>query len=81
VVNATDGPVVIAGDEAYVYENIQWHEPIGSASYPGANLLTIREMHGLALSPFFILPGHDPRVMDWFPNVSKGVVEIAAVGR
>jgi glyoxylase-like metal-dependent hydrolase (beta-lactamase superfamily II)/predicted membrane-bound spermidine synthase len=81
LVNAPDGPVVIAGDAAYIYENIQWHEPIGSAGDHDANLRAIREMHGLAVSPFFILPGHDPRVMDWFPEVSKGIVEIVAVGR
>ncbi|MGB6001523.1 MAG: N-acyl homoserine lactonase family protein, partial [Thermoanaerobaculia bacterium] len=81
VVEATDGPVVIAGDAAYVYDNVQWHEPIGSAADHDANLRAIREMHRLAISPFFILPGHDPRVMDWFPEVSTGIVEIAAVGR
>jgi glyoxylase-like metal-dependent hydrolase (beta-lactamase superfamily II) len=81
LVEAPDGPVVIAGDAAYLYENVQWHEPIGSGVDQNANLMAIQEMHRLAISPFFILPGHDPRVMDWFPEVSESIVEIVAVAR
>ena len=76
-VETLDGPTIIAGDSTYVYLNNRWHKPIGSAVDHAANLATIREMHRKAASPFLILPGHDPRVMRWFPRISKGIVEIA----
>ncbi|MFQ5856315.1 MAG: MBL fold metallo-hydrolase [Anaerolineae bacterium] len=79
VVETLDGPVIIAGDNTYMYENNRRHKPIGSRVDHDANLATIREMHRRAASPFLILPGHDPLVMRWFPEVSEGIVQITTV--
>ncbi len=73
------GPVIIAGDTTYLYRNNQRHEPIGTAVDYEDNLDTIREMQRRAASPFYILPGHDPRIMRYFPKVSEGIVEIKAL--
>ena len=78
-VETLDGAVVIAGDEAYLYRNNQSHVPIGSAYDHDANLAAIREMHRRAASPFLILPGHDPRVLSYFPEVSEGIVHVTTI--
>jgi glyoxylase-like metal-dependent hydrolase (beta-lactamase superfamily II) len=78
-VETLDGTVVLAGDSTYLYLNNQWHRPIGSAVDREANLATIQAMHRAAASPFFLVPGHDPRVRRNFPEVAEGIVEIAAV--
>ena len=78
-VETLDGLVVIAGDATYLYENNRWHKPIGSATDYQANLAAIKDMHRTAASPFFILPGHDPLVMRWFPQVAEGFVQIATI--
>lgn len=79
IVNTLDGPVIIAGDACYLYKNNQRHIPVGSSIDPQANLASIKDMHRLAASPFFILPGHDPLVMRWFPKVSDGIVQITSI--
>jgi hypothetical protein len=63
-----------------MYENIQKHKPVGSTIDIEANLLTLRDMHKQAASPFFILPGHDPRIFKWFPEVRDKIIEIKTVG-
>ena len=75
-VQTVDGPAVIAGDSIDTYQNNRRHKPSGSAVDRHANLVTIQEMHRKAASPFLILPGHDPLVMEWFPQVSEGVIHI-----
>jgi glyoxylase-like metal-dependent hydrolase (beta-lactamase superfamily II) len=71
-----EGPVVIAGDATYLYWNNQRHVPVGTSVDPWANLEAIRAMQREAASPFLVLPGHDRRVMDWFPEVGDGIVHI-----
>ena len=78
-VEALDGRVILSGDVTYLYENSMRHLPIGTSVDHAANLATIRRMHRRAASPFYIVPGHDPRVMRWFPPVAPGVVEITAI--
>ncbi len=78
-VETLDGRVIIAGDNTYMYENNRKHIAIGTAVDYQANLDAIQKMQRLAASPFYILPGHDPRVMRWFPKISEGIVEITAV--
>lgn len=76
IVETLHGPVIIAGDACYTYKNNRWHIPAGNSIDPQTNLSVIRKMHRQAASPFFILPGHDPLVMKWFPEVSDGIVQI-----
>ncbi len=77
-VETLDGLVILAGDATYLYENNRRHLPIGTTVDAAANLRTIRQMHRRAASPFFIIPGHDPKVMRWFPEVADGIVKITA---
>ena len=78
-VQTLDGRVVIGGDETYLYYNNQMQTPTGSADDPAANLAAIRRMQRMAASPFLVLPGHDPLVGDFFPEVSPGVFHITAI--
>lgn len=78
-VDTLDGLVVIAGDETYMYRNNQSRISIGSAHDHAANLAAIRKMQEVAASPFLILPGHDPRVLNFFPQVSEGIVHITTI--
>lgn len=79
VVETLDGRVVIGGDATYLYENNQKHRPAGRAYDQQASLQAIQTLHAKAASPFFILPGHDPLVMRWFPKISRGIVQITSV--
>ncbi len=81
VVDILEGPAVIAGDETYLYRNNQAHIPVGSAFDQAANLAAIQRLHGLAATPFLILPGHDPLVGQLFPQVVEGVVMVTMSGR
>ncbi len=74
-----DGSVILAGDETYLYKNNRWHIPVGRAVNPQANITAIKKMHGLAASPFYLVPGHDPRVLDYFPKRAHDIVQIVAV--
>jgi glyoxylase-like metal-dependent hydrolase (beta-lactamase superfamily II) len=78
-VQTLDGRVVIGGDETYLYYNNQMQTPTGSADDPAANLATIQRMQRIAGSPFLVLPGHDPLVGDFFPEVAPGVFHITAI--
>jgi len=78
-VETLDGPVIIAGDETYLYKNNRRHQPIGNAVDHEANLIAIKQMHRRAASPFFIVPGHDRLVLRKFPTVANGVVQITSV--
>ena len=78
-VNTRTGPVIISGDECYLYENNQKTLPIGSAYDHDRNLSCIKEMQRRAASPFYILPGHDPKVIKWFSEAADGVVYISAL--
>ena len=73
------GPVVIAGDATYRYDNSQFHRPIGDAADPAENRRFVTQIAARAASPFYVVPGHDPRVMRWFPAVTEGVVEITGI--
>lgn len=78
-VEALDGTVVLAGDEAYVYDNVLQRVPTGSTFDEEANTASIEAMLSSAASPFLVLPGHEPRVTRYFPEISEGIVEITVV--
>jgi glyoxylase-like metal-dependent hydrolase (beta-lactamase superfamily II) len=80
-VNTLNGPIVIAGDTTYMYKNNTRHIPIGTYVNSSENLRTIHEMQRKAASPFLILPGHDPKVMSWFPEVAHRIVRITSEAR
>ena len=78
-VRTLDGTVIVAGDAVYLHENNVFHRAIGSTVDRAQNLKDIRQFQGLAASPFLILPGHQPPLKNWFPEVSDGVFHVSAM--
>jgi glyoxylase-like metal-dependent hydrolase (beta-lactamase superfamily II) len=69
------GPVILASDNLYLYENLEKRVPIAQTFDPDSNLRAQDRMKQLA-DPGRIVPGHDPAVMTRFPKVAEGVVRI-----
>jgi glyoxylase-like metal-dependent hydrolase (beta-lactamase superfamily II) len=76
-VTTSTGTVVLASDNAYLYENLEKKLPIAQTLDAGANLAAQARMLSLASSPSLVIPGHDPAVFDRFPAVAPGVVKIS----
>ncbi|MEO8451444.1 MAG: N-acyl homoserine lactonase family protein [Gemmatimonadota bacterium] len=70
------GTVVIASDNAYLYDNLNRKRPIAATWDTLSNLSAQARMFRLASERRFVIPGHDPLVMTRFPVVVPGVVEI-----
>ena len=70
------GPVVLASDNMYLYENLEKHAPIAQTFDRESNLKAQDQMKALAGANGKIVPGHDPAVMTKFPKVAEGVVRI-----
>jgi glyoxylase-like metal-dependent hydrolase (beta-lactamase superfamily II) len=75
-VRTTDGVVVIASDNVYMYENLDKHVPIAATLDAVSNLAAQDRMRALASDARLIVPGHDPAVFERFPMVAPGVVRI-----
>lgn len=67
------GNIVLASDNAYLYENLDKHLPIAQTFDAKSNLAAQEKMKELGK---IIVPGHDPAVMTRFPKVAEGVVRI-----
>ncbi len=76
-VRTAKGTVVIASDNMYLYENLEKHLPIAQTLDAASNLAAQTRMTALAVSPSFIIPGHDPLVFERFTLVKPNVVRIA----
>lgn len=70
------GVVVLASDNAYLYENLDKHLSIAQTLDAASNLNAQSRMLQLAASPQLVVPGHDPLVFDRFPQPGKGVARI-----
>jgi len=70
------GPVILASDNMYLYENLDKHLPIAQTFDAVSNLAAQDRMKTLVKDPRFIVPGHDPAVLTRFPKVVDGVVRI-----
>ena len=70
------GPIVLASDNLYLYENLDKHVPIAQTFDRESNLRAQDRMKTLAGKPELIVPGHDPAVLTRFPKVADGVVRI-----
>ena len=73
------GTVVLASDNAYLYENLDNHIPIAQTAARGdtvSNLQAQDRMATLAANRKLIIPGHDMLVFSRFPKVAEGVVRI-----
>lgn len=70
------GTVVIASDNAYLYENFERSRPIAQTLDSLSNLRAHRRMMQLASRPALVVPGHDPAVFTRFPRAGEGSVAI-----
>lgn len=70
------GTVVIASDNAYLYENLSKRAAIAQTLDAASNLRAQDRMKQLASSERLIVPGHDPEVFVRFPAPGKGVARI-----
>ena len=75
-VHTEEGTVVLASDNAYLYENFDTHRPIAQTLDTASNMAAQRRMLEIASKPSLIVPGHDPQVMTRFTKVAPGVVRI-----
>ena len=75
-VKTAAGPVVLASDNMYLYENLDKHLPIGTTLDAESNLRAQERMRTLATSERLIVPGHDPAVMTRFKEVGPRMVRV-----
>ena len=75
-VKTAAGTVVLASDNAYLYENLEKKLPIAQTLDAASNLKAQERMLALAASPSLVIPGHDPAVFERFPLIAPGVVKI-----
>jgi glyoxylase-like metal-dependent hydrolase (beta-lactamase superfamily II) len=70
------GTVVLASDNAYLYENLERHRPITQSLDTLSNLRAQERMARLASEPRLIVPGHDVDVFVRFPKPGNSVARI-----
>jgi glyoxylase-like metal-dependent hydrolase (beta-lactamase superfamily II) len=70
------GTVVVASDNAYLYENLATQTPIAQTLDSASNRRAQQRMLKLAGSPRLVVPGHDPEVFVRFPTPGNGVARI-----
>jgi len=75
-VDTRSGPLVLASDNAYLYENLEKHLAIAQTVDASANLAAQLRMANLAGSATRIVPGHDPAVLQRFPSAGTNAVRI-----
>jgi glyoxylase-like metal-dependent hydrolase (beta-lactamase superfamily II) len=75
-VETKKGPVVIASDNLYLYENLEKRAPIAQTFDAKSNLAAHEQMRRIATELRLIVPGHDPAVFTRFPEVTERVVRI-----
>jgi glyoxylase-like metal-dependent hydrolase (beta-lactamase superfamily II) len=66
-VNTRSGTVVLASDNAYLYENLEKRVAINQTLDAASNLAAQARMLAIAGSPRRIVPGHDAQVFSRFP--------------
>lgn len=75
-VETRGGTVVLASDNAYLYENLATRTPIAQTLDSASNRRAQERMFRLAGSPRLVVPGHDPDVFRRFPAPGRGVARI-----
>jgi glyoxylase-like metal-dependent hydrolase (beta-lactamase superfamily II) len=75
-VRTRSGTVILASDNAYLYENLEQTRAIAQTLDASSNLAAQARMLQLAAAPKFVIPGHDPAVFDRFPPIGRGSVRI-----
>jgi len=75
-VETRKGRVVLASDNAYLYQNLVERIPIAQTLDAASNLAAQARMLRLAATPDLVVPGHDPAVFSRFPMVRENTVRI-----
>lgn len=75
-VRTRSGTVVLASDNAYLYENLEGRLAIAQTLDAESNLAAQARMLALAASPRLVVPGHDPAVFDRFPGAGDRIARI-----
>jgi glyoxylase-like metal-dependent hydrolase (beta-lactamase superfamily II) len=75
-VHTAKATVVVASDNCYLYENLDFHRPIAQTLDSTSNLAAQERMKKLASDRRLIVPGHDPAVFTRFHAVAPGIVAI-----
>jgi len=75
-VATTSGTVVLASDNAYLYENFASRRPIAQTLDSLSNLAAQARMLRLAGDIRRVVPGHDPTIFTRFPAPGGGVARI-----
>ncbi len=75
-VRTANGTVVLASDNAYLYENLATTTPITQTLDSASNRRAQRRMLRLAGRRGLVVPGHDPAVFVRFPTPGHGVAKI-----
>jgi glyoxylase-like metal-dependent hydrolase (beta-lactamase superfamily II) len=75
-VRTASSTIVLASDNAYLYENLTSHKPIAQTLDAASNLRAQDRMRALASSERLIVPGHDPGVFVRFPKPGNGIARI-----
>ena len=75
-VSTASGTVVLASDNAYLYENFDRRRPIAQTVDSSSNLVAQQRMLRLAGDLGRVVPGHDPAVFTRFPQPGGGVARI-----
>ena len=70
------GTVVLASDNAYLYENLERKVAIAQTLDAASNLAAQARMLALAGGLERVVPGHDPAVFTRFPVIKPGVARI-----
>lgn len=70
------GTVVLASDNAYLFENLEKRLAIAQTLDAASNLAAQARMLTLASEARLVIPGHDPEVFTRFPTVVPGVARI-----
>ncbi len=68
--------VVLASDNAFLYENLETLTPIGQTASPDADLAVLTRITESATHSRLIVPGHDPLVAKKFTVVAPHMFEI-----
>ena len=75
-VATSSGTVVLASDNAYLYENFERRRPIAQTLDSVSNLAAQARMLRLAGEVRRVVPGHDPEVFTRFPDPGGGVARV-----
>ncbi|HKG93527.1 MAG TPA: hypothetical protein VKA84_16585, partial [Gemmatimonadaceae bacterium] len=70
------GTVVVASDNAYLYENLERHAPIAQTFDAASNLAAQERMLRLASDRRLVVPGHDPAIFQRFATPRPGVARV-----